>query len=195
MTVILLQLRRYKLWLVLMLLCLFIQLFNLDPYTRFDRQLIEQWQLWRVLTGHLTHLTWGHFILNMAGMLMVGLFFAHYRSEKYWLIGIVFISMLCSAGLWLDEELARYVGFSGVLHGLFVMGGRWEMKRYKVSGAVILILITAKLIWEQVFGALPGSESMAGGTVAINAHLYGAVGGLVYVLISENGFINKKMKR
>jgi len=176
------KLRSYKLWIVLLLLCFLIQLLHLSPLFRFDRQLIEQWQIWRVISAHLTHLNWSHYLLNMAGLGMVAVFFSNYRSTAYWIGALFFISLVCSAGMLVDNQLDRYVGFSGVLHGLFIIGGRWEMQRYKLSGVMLLVIIIGKLIWEQVYGALPGSESMTGGRVAINAHLYGALGGAIYLL-------------
>jgi len=154
----------------------------MEAVFRFDRQLIEQWQVWRIISGHLTHLNWSHLLLNMAGLLMVVIFFSAYKSNRYWAGALLFIALLCSAGLLVDNQLERYVGFSGVLHGLFIIGARWEMQRYKISGIVLILIIIGKLVWEQMFGALPGSEAMAGGRVAINAHLYGAIGGAIYLL-------------
>ena len=179
---ILYKLRTYKLWLVLFILCFTIQLLHLEPFFRFDRQLIEKWQLWRLISGHLTHLNWSHFLLNMVGLSMVAVFFSSYKSNSYWIEALLALSLVCSVAMLLDNQLDRYVGFSGVLHGLFIIGGRWEMKRYKVSGAVLLTIIIGKIIWEQKFGALPGSESMTGGRVAVNAHLYGAVAGGLFLL-------------
>ncbi|VAW64221.1 hypothetical protein MNBD_GAMMA09-1352 [hydrothermal vent metagenome] len=173
--------RSYKFWLVLFFLCFFIQIFQLQAWFRFDRQLIEQWQLWRLLSGHITHLNWSHFALNMAGLFMVALFFNEYKPLKYWAGAVFFIALSSSIGLLLDHQLDRYVGLSGVLHGLFIIGGRWELTRHKASGAVLLVLIIGKIIWEQLYGALPGSESMTGGRVAINAHLYGAMAAVVYL--------------
>lgn len=180
------KLRCHKLWLVLFIVCFFIQLLNMAPVFRFDRLLIEQWQVWRLISGHLSHLNWSHLLLNMTGLFMVALFFAGYRSNRYWAGALLFIALLCSAGLLLDNQLQRYVGFSGVLHGLFIIGARWEMQRYKTSGLVLMIVIIGKLVWEQMVGALPGSESIAGGHVAVNAHLYGAIGGALYLL--KDGF-------
>jgi len=189
---ILYKLRTHKLWLVLFIVCFFIQILHLEPEFRFDRQLIEQWQVWRLISGHLTHLNWNHLLLNMAGLAMVAVFFAGYRSNRYWIEALLFISLLCSAGLLLDNQLERYVGFSGVLHGLFIIGARWEMQRYKISGLVLLLIIIGKLVWEQVYGALPGSESMTGGRVAINAHLYGAIGGAIFLLRDSFKLTGKK---
>ncbi len=175
-------LRCHKLWLLLFALCFFIQLFQLEALFRFDRELIEQWQVWRLISGHLTHLNWNHFLLNMAGLAIVTVFFAGYRTPAYWSGALLFIALGISLGLMLDKQLDRYVGLSGVLHGLFIIGGFWEMSRYKVSGAVLLLIVVGKLIWEQLYGALPGSELVSGGRVAINAHLYGALAGAGYLL-------------
>jgi membrane associated rhomboid family serine protease len=70
-----------------------------------------------------------------------------------------------------------------VLHGLLVAGlfaGAMQRDREAV---VLSILVIAKLVWEQAVGPLPGSESTAGGAVIVDAHLYGAVGGLLGALI------------
>ena len=191
-TDILYKLRSQKLWLVLFIVCFFIQFLGLEAIFRFDRQLIEQWQIWRLISGHLTHLNWSHLMLNMAGLLMVAIFFSGYQSNQYWMGALLFISLLCSVGLLIDNQLQRYVGFSGVLHGLFIIGARWEMRRYKISGLVLMAIIIGKLVWEQMVGALPGSESMAGGRVAINAHLYGAMAGVVFLLKDMVKLISNK---
>ncbi len=175
------KLRSYKLWLVLFILCLVIQMLDLQPLFRFDRQLIEHGQIWRLISAHLTHLNWTHFALNMAGLSLIAAFFSSYKSTQYWLGALFVIAIICSAGLFLDNQLSRYVGFSGVLHGLFIVGGRWEFRHHKLSGAVLLIIIVGKLIWEQMHGALPGSGSMIGGSVAVSSHMYGAIGGVIYL--------------
>jgi rhomboid family GlyGly-CTERM serine protease len=190
MTDMLQRLQVHKLWLALIALCFLMQF--MQNTAAFDRSLIEQGEVWRLLSGHFTHLNWSHYGLNMAGVFMLMVFFANYQSSTYWLGAIVFIALLCSAGLMLDMQLNRYVGFSGVLHGLFIIGARFEMRRYKLSGVVLLVLIVAKLIWEQVFGAMPGSEEMTGGRVAVNAHLYGAIAGGLYLWLAEKFVANPK---
>jgi len=120
---------------------------------------------------------------------MVAIFFSSYKSDLYWLQALLFIAFFCSIGILLDNQFNRYVGLSGVLHGLFVIGGRWEMRRYKLSGAMLLAIIIGKLMYEQIYGALPGSESVAGGKVAINSHLYGAIAGGVFILLGRLNMI------
>lgn len=171
------------LWLLVLGLCFVLQLVPAEA-VYFERQAIAQGELWRLLSGHFVHLNWSHFALNMAGLFMLWLFFRHYQRQVDWLRAILLIALLCSAGLYADGQLASYVGFSGVLHGLFVLGALYERRRYLLSGWVLLGLLLGKLVWEQWQGALPGSEALSGGRVAVNAHLYGALAGLFYYLLA-----------
>ena len=47
----------------------------------------------------------------------------------------------------------------------------------------MLLAVVGKIVWEQVVGPMPFSESTSGGPVLVDAHLYGAVGGLLSQLI------------
>ena len=51
--------------------------------------------------------------------------------------------------------------------------------RERLFAAAVLLAIAAKLGWEQWGGAMPGTAALAGGSVITEAHLYGAVGGLL----------------
>jgi rhomboid family GlyGly-CTERM serine protease len=89
-----------------------------------------------------------------------------------------------SAGmLAFNPSLRWYVGLSGVLHGFFIAGCLADMhKTFRWDNALLFGLVTVKLIYEQIWGPLPGSEETAGGNVISDAHLYGALAGLfVYV--------------
>jgi hypothetical protein len=54
-------------------------------------------------------------------------------------------------------------------------------------GYILLLGIGSKLIWEQLAGPIPFSESTSGGTVLVDAHLYGSIGGLLTQLIRMLG--------
>ena len=135
---------------------------------------------WRLLTGHLAHLGWSHLAYNLAGMVLIG-----------WLVGPAFdlLRWVCIAaasvlaidlGFWFfNPELAWYVGLSGLLHGLLAGGLVAGLFAREREAMVLAGFIAAKLAWEQWAGPLPGSESASGGVVIVDAHLYGAVGGLL----------------
>ena len=87
--------------------------------------------------------------------------------------------VVIDAGFWfLDRQLVWYVGLSGVLHGMLLAGLVAGWAERKTESLLLAALLLAKLIYEQFMGPLPGSESTAGGAVVVNAHLYGAAGGL-----------------
>jgi membrane associated rhomboid family serine protease len=88
------------------------------------------------------------------------------------------------AGLWfLDPDIRWYVGLSGLLHGLLAAGAIGGFRALPGESVVIGALIAAKVGYEQLVGPLPGSESTAGGAVVVNAHLYGALGGVLFALL------------
>ena len=162
------------------LLCISLQYAGLDDFLRFERSAIDQGDWWLLLTGNFVHLGQSHLWMNMAGyFLVVALVWSHF-SARVWLLIIIFASLVVGVGLWrFNPEVGAYVGFSGTLHGLILAGCLADLRTYPKSAAILLTLVIAKLAWEQFAGPLPGSESTAGGSVVVDSHLYGAIGGAI----------------
>lgn len=147
---------------------------------KYDRLAIVDGEFWRLVTGHLVHMGVSHYVLNMAGLLLVWLLTGRYFSLSEWVTVLLVTLVLTTAGFWfVDRNLLWYVGLSGILHGLLVAGSLRGLRELPGESAVILCVVAAKLAWEQLAGPLPGSESVSGGNVIVNAHLFGAVGGAV----------------
>jgi rhomboid family GlyGly-CTERM serine protease len=161
-------------------LCISLQYAGLDDVLRWERSLIDQGHWWLLLTGNFVHLGQSHLWMNIAGfVLVVALVWAHF-SAKQWLLVIVVSSLFVGVGLWIfNPNVTGYVGFSGTLHGLILAGCLADLRSYPKSAATLLALVIAKLTWEQIAGPLPGSESTAGGSVLVDSHLYGAIGGAI----------------
>ncbi|MFT6302559.1 MAG: rhomboid family GlyGly-CTERM serine protease [Granulosicoccus sp.] len=170
----------HQLALCVAILCISLQYAGLDDFLRWERSLIDQGHWWLLLTGNFVHLGLSHLWMNIAGFtLVVALVWTHF-SAKQWFLIIVFSSLVVGVGLWFfNPEVAGYVGFSGTLHGLIIAGCLADLRNYPKSSAILLALIVTKLIWEQIAGPLPGSESTAGGSVLVDSHLYGAIGGAI----------------
>ena len=167
------------LWLILFLLSFVLQAFDWVDSWRFKRELVEQGEVWLLFSGHIVHLNWSHWALNMAGLAIVAFFFSSHASVKQWLAVIIVSACMINAGLWLWlTDVRSYVGLSGVLHGLFLYGALREIRYYPASGYVLTAVLVTKLTWEFFNGALPGSEEMTGGRVLTEAHLLGAIGGI-----------------
>ena len=179
----------YQLVLVLAIVCITLQYAGLTQTLDYQRSLISNGQLWLLLTGNFVHLGSSHLWMNMAGLaLVVALVWQHY-SALQWLVLIILCSWGVGVGLWFfNPEVEAYVGFSGTLHGLIIAGTLADLRIYPRSAAVLLVLVIGKLTWEQLRGSLPGSESVAGGLVLVDAHLYGAIsGGLIApIFIAHN---------
>ena len=165
-------------------LCLLLQGLGLDQSIRFDREAIRSGQYWLLLTGNFVHLGANHLMMNLAGfVLVVALVWTRFNWIE-WVLITLFSSLTVGIGLYLlDSEVFWYVGFSGTLHGLIIAGTLADLRYYPKSAGVLLALVIGKLAWEQFAGALPGSESVAGGNVVVNAHLYGAIGGAALGLV------------
>lgn len=177
----------WGLWLlpvVVALASLFFQAIDWVELLRYSRDDIHEGQWFSILTGNLVHLSWGHLLLNLAGLAMVWWFFVKDVKPWEWLFVFVISGLFVTVGLYvLNPELIWYVGLSGLLHGLFIAGGIRIWAGEKGFASILLLGLIGKLAYEQGFGSLPGTSEMSGGPVVVDAHLYGAIGGAVAMLI------------
>lgn len=151
----------------------------------YERAGLQAGQVWRLLTAHFVHLGWSHFALNVAGLAIVAWLVGHVFDGLRWLLVMLLSIVAIDAGLWfLNTEIEWYVGLSGMLHGLLVAGLFAGVANRDREALVLSAFVIAKIAWEQFSGPLPGSESTAGGVVIVDAHLYGAFGGLLGALLS-----------
>ncbi len=149
---------------------------------RYDRAALADGELWRAVTGHLVHLGPRHLVLNLAGLVLVNALVGAHLRLAGWAVVFVVSAVTISAGLWLAvPTLKWYVGLSGVLHGLIVAGALSALTdpRERLFAVAVIAVIAGKLAWEQVVGPMPGTAAAAGGRVVVEAHLFGALGGLI----------------
>ena len=150
----------------------------------YQRENIFNGQWWRLVSGHFVHMTWMHMMLNLAGFVVIWLIFKNILDQKIWWLLTLGSMLGVDVGLLIfHPEVKWYVGLSGVLHGLFAAGAIFQIRLYGVRGIIYLIFLILKLFWEQFNGSLPGSAELTGARVIIEAHLYGAIGGSITMLI------------
>jgi rhomboid family GlyGly-CTERM serine protease len=152
----------------------------------YDRDAITAGQYWRLLTGNLIHLGWMHLALNV-GALLIGIWvFYPARNPIAWALAQVVCSIVSCLGLYFfSPGIGWCVGMSGALHGLLMIGAIDWIRQGDRVGWLLLVVWTAKLIWEQTEGAMPFSAETVGSAVVTDAHLWGAVGGLLYVAAEQ----------
>ena len=155
-------------------------------WLRYDRVWIGQGEAWRFLTGHFTHLSWSHFALNSAGLLLIWFLIGQSYAFLSWIQIILITVATIDAAFWLlNPELYWYVGMSGLLHGLLVAGIIARLRTLDVETGILMLLLVAKIGYEQFNGPVPGSEATSGGPVVVDAHLYGALGGVLSALLAR----------
>ena len=164
------------------IIMILLQILSLKPQLQYDRVLIEQGEVWRLLSGNFIHYNYQHLWLNLAGLILGMLLLARLFSIWQWLLITLFCALTTGLGLYFfDPDMRYYVGLSGCLHGILLLGAVKEYQNNKTIGILLLLFIAGKLGWEQLFG--PISTNLAQHTViAVNAHLYGAMGGLFLAL-------------
>jgi rhomboid family GlyGly-CTERM serine protease len=147
----------------------------------YDRDALAHYQWWRTVSAHLVHLSWRHTLLNCAGLVVLWALFAREFTPRRWLWILALAALSIDLGLWfLHPDVVWYVGASGVLHGAWSAGACAAYRRGDGMGALILLLLAVKLVYEQQSGL-----SVFEGDLPLEpaAHLLGALGGLMGAVV------------
>ena len=155
---------------------------------RYDPQAIRDGELWRLLTGHLVHANGRHLLLNLAGLFLCQALTGVNWSLLQWSGRILLLALMISLGLWwLHPGLRWYVGFSGVLFGLYLMAAVESLPRQALISSLLILLLLAKILMEQFSSVKISSSGWIGVPVLVDAHLYGFLSGLLLLLAVQAG--------
>jgi rhomboid family GlyGly-CTERM serine protease len=167
----------------IVLLTILAYLFNdkVDSLFVYQYQLISQGELWRAFTGHFFHTNGIHLLLNLAALILLWALHGHFYTLKNYSLLFITSALICSAGLfYFSPEIHQYVGLSGVLHGIFVFGALMDIRHKDKTGYLLFIGVWLKIAHEQFYGASEQVSTLIDANVAIDAHLWGAIGGLIF---------------
>lgn len=154
---------------------------------RYDRAAIIAGEWWRVLSGHMLHGGFAHWASNMAGFALILFIYAKQVTGQSLVLAILELSLMISAGLFIwNPGIDWYVGFSGVLHGLFAMFAMQAMFNGSHGHGLAAALLVVKIAYEQLQVSIMGTQALIGLPVITDAHLYGALSGLVLVLVHRS---------
>lgn len=172
----------------LWLLALFVVvLFMLQPmdleWLRYERDnFLVNW--WQSVTHMLIHLNYAHLTLNAVTLIVLYFLFTEAFETFMWIPALLVSAIISSMGLYFySPDVEWCVGLSGAMHGLFI---------YLVYSArahwIWAIAIAAKIIFEQLapllkFSSPDLTEQLIDGNVVIDAHLWGGVGGSIFVAL------------
>jgi rhomboid family GlyGly-CTERM serine protease len=156
----------------------------LRQWGRYDRAGLEAGQWWRFVSGHFVHLGWTHLALNLTALWMLMMLMRASLTVLEWVALLGSSMLLIDLGLYAFEAgVDWYVGLSGVLHGVAVAVGMRLWPSDKWSGGLLLVALASKITAEQFLGPSSWSIAASGGPVVVAAHLYGALGGLLALLV------------
>ena len=159
----------------------------------YDRLSIAQDEWWRFFSAHFFHTNLYHFLLNALMLVLLWALQGYaYTIRSY--LAVFFVSALfsCLGIHYFSPELSQYVGLSGALHGIFVWSVLQDIARNEKLGYILLFGIILKITAEQFYGASTDLSELISAKVAINAHLWGAIGGALMFFVIY--YRNKRLK-
>ncbi|MDX1804899.1 MAG: rhombosortase [Alcanivorax sp.] len=187
------KLRPWYLGLAAVMVLLGLACQQVNPWLAFDRHAIEQGQWWRLISCHFVHLTPWHMLLNLSGFLLCGYFFEDLLSRArvaWWALAGGLIEGL--ALYLLDPNLQHYAGLSGILHSLLVMCLLLGWRGNPWLHSLVLAVIAGRIFFEQQPGYnVDYLQAWIHGKVYVNAHLYGAITGVILaggVFLGQYGY-------
>jgi len=184
---------RWLNWFILGLLCLIIYAITADSITTVDynRELIINGEYWRLLSGNFNHTNIYHLLLNVTALAVIGGLHYRYYSSGTFILLILLLSLGVGVGiLLLSPGTQLYVGLSGILHGIIIVGAIIDVSKRYYSGYVLIIGTIIKVINEQIFNSPVEISQLIEAKVLTEAHLYGLVTGLIIAPLYV--YLNKK---
>lgn len=153
---------------------------------------VSEGEVWRLITAHLLHTNIWHLLLNILGLGLLWALHGDYYNWRRMISLMLVLTVLCSTGIFLlSPDMQIYVGLSGVLHGIFVWGAIEDIKHKMHSGWALLVGVWVKVYFEQIEGASQHISELIEASVAVDAHLYGALAGLLYAVVQFLVYMKK----
>ena len=150
----------------------------------YQRQLLEQGQLWHLFSGHFAHLNGKHLILNLIAWIIIFFLGISYLSPLRWIILLLILSLTISAGLYyFIPEVTYYGGLSGVLHGYFAYILVMWIKNQQKFAWIILFLLIIKTLVENFSDTGSSTAEYLNIQVVTEVHLIGVIVGTLSALL------------
>lgn len=152
-----------------------------------SRVQVSQGQIWRIFTGNLVHFGWAHTLMNLAAFLLCSFALLSDLSVKRFASLFTGCCLMVGLGIYeFNPELTIYAGLSGAIHGLIV-AGLWYTKRHPLWLRLAAVTIVIAKVAQEHSANYQANELQAliPVPVAVDAHLYGALTGALFVLLDK----------
>ena len=151
---------------------------------RFQQDWVDSGQIWRLITAHWVHVGWTHLALNILGLAICVQLARPNWSLRRWFVQCLLlacgISLLVTAH---NPEVSWYVGFSGVLFGLYFLAAHDLYARDRLIALLMGGAIVLKVFLEQYTPFDLTSSELIGAPVIVDAHKYGLLIAVAIALV------------
>lgn len=156
-----------------------------SQWLMFDRDAINEGQIWRLFSAHFVHLSPAHLLGNSLGVVLLAYIAGRSLNNLIGILLLVWCLLVVGIGLYgYAGYLEYYVGLSGVLHGLLLVAPFVSTFYSRRIAVCFLLVIVSKVAWEQSsFYDDMSMVGVIGGRVEANAHLLGVIAGLFFLLV------------
>jgi len=151
-------------------------------WLRYQSAEVSNGELWRILTANFCHSNWNHWMLNIAGLWLMDLFYRPVLSQKVRMFLLVTCMLLNVLMLHLWMDIRWYVGLSGALHGYLIGGALLSWNKAKTLNFAIILITSIKLVIESLWEINLATEKLIGANVLEEAHSFGAVSSVIFWL-------------
>ncbi|EGN74299.1 rhomboid family GlyGly-CTERM serine protease [Idiomarina sp. A28L] len=149
----------------------------------FERLPIAEGEYWRLLSGQFVHFSWGHLWLNIAGIWVMYLLYAEHAPNWRYPLVVCLLALFSNLGMYFfAPEIQAYLGFSGVLYGLFAWGAVVDIRKGIKLGWLLFLGVMLKVSWEYFVGPVQIGTATVD-NLAVSAHFFGALGGGIIALV------------
>ncbi len=185
-------LRLWALPLALTVLCALLQALHAAPLLRYQRGAIAHGQWWRLLTGNFVHLGWGHLAHDLLGLWLIWALFGRALTLRAWVALVLWDGLVIGLGLFAFSPAVHwYVGISAILYGIFTVGCLANLRTRPWYSGLLLAGMLALIGWSVLRGPLAAQDWGMDGPVLPIAHLYGATGAALFMLVRW-GWISRR---
>ncbi len=140
-------------------------------------------EYWRSFTAHWVHANEIHLVLNAAGLMLCMTIASPKWSVWRWVVYNIVLALGISTLFTLrNPELNWYVGYSGILFGIYLLAAIDLYRRDKTIALLLGAAMVLKVVLEQLSDIRTDSGDLIGIPVIIDAHLYGLLLGLSIAL-------------
>ena len=147
---------------------------------------VTQGEYWRFFSAHFTHISWVHCLSNIVGLILLAGIFNQSKKTLHWSFATFLICTIVSTGLILfSNQLNWYIGFSGVLTGLYAYAAIITFRENLKISTIIIIALSIYILAQVLEGEIINATIMTDIKTSSYAHAFGFITGLIYGSIEQ----------